>query len=345
MTARKKAAPKKAAPKKAAPKRRSPAKPRTPKARGLSSAALAGAVASGAGGALASGSRTLGTGLALLARSRDLQRFCAIGLLAAVLIGTSGMVRERVETWEQYQLHLGLRADAPPPPGLSSAATRDLAAIRLPSHVHAFHSSVVPSLARHLRGLPWVASVEELRLLPPAKLELKLRTHRPLAQLGSAGGPLVAKGGAMIPRIYGAHPERLPRLIGVPKGEGRPLALKAGIQVLQALGPLVAQVEAVDLSNIHGQRDTRESEIVLKMAGGLLVDWGRYEPIAPAGAEPGASAPLGQPRRDPVAKRADLEAFLASFPQIGLVKRVSIRFDEVSYTLRESPSQRPLSRR
>ena len=67
------------------------------------------------------------------------------------------MVRERVQSWDQFKLRLELRADAPPPPGLSPAATRDLAAIRLPAEAHAFHEGVIPSLAAHLQGLAWVA--------------------------------------------------------------------------------------------------------------------------------------------------------------------------------------------
>lgn len=331
--ARAKAAPK--AQPKAQPKAR--AKPK-PKATEPTKSALAGAVANGAGVALSGSARAFGRGFSALVRSKDLQRLVAVGLLAGALIGTSGLVRERVQTWKQFELHLGLRADAPPPPGLSPAATRDLAEIVLPDHVHAFHPGVVPGLAKHLGSLPWVASVEQLRLLPPAKLELKLRTHRPLAQLGESGGALVASGGALVPRVYGAHPDRLPRLLGVPSGEAQAPALEVGVQVLQALGPLVAQVEAVDLSNLHGQRDSLQSEIVLRLAGGLLVDWGRAEPLEAEGS-------LGLPRRDSVIKRADLEAFLAGFPQVSSVERVSLRFEEVTYTLRRAAPREPISRR
>jgi hypothetical protein len=325
----------KAPAKKRAPVKKSPAKQGEP-----SSGALVGAVAAGAGAVAGGSAKALGRGLLALCRSRDVQRLVAIGVLAGALLGTSKLVKERVQTWDQFELRLGLRADAPPPPGLSPAATRDLAAIVLPDHVHAFHPGVVPGLAKHLDSLPWVASVEQLRLLPPAKLELKLRTHRPLAQLGESNGDLVASGGALIPRVYGAHPDRLPRLLGVSGGLDQAQHLQVGVQVLQALGPLVAQVEAVDLSNLNGRRDPLRSEVVLRLAGGLLVDWGRPEPIEVEGLEN-----LGPPRRDPAAKRADLEAFLAGFPQVSSVERVSLRFDEVTYTLRTSTPGEPISRR
>lgn len=332
----------KAPARKKAPAKKAPAKKAPAKKTGSepSGSALAGAVAAGAGAVAGSGAKALGRGLWALMRSRDVQRLVAIGVLAGALVGTSKLVKQRVQTWDQFELRLGLRADAPPPPGLSAAATRDLAAIVLPDHVHAFHPGVVPGLAKHLDSLPWVASVEELRLLPPAKLELKLRTHRPLAQLGESGGPLVATGGALIPRVYGAHPDRLPRILGAASGPERARSLQVGVQVLQALGPLVAQVEAVDLSNLGGRRDARRSEIVLRLAGGLLVDWGRPEPTEAEGAES-----LGLPRRDPAEKRADLEAFLAGFPQVNSVERVSLRFDEVTYTLRTSTPGDPISRR
>ena len=327
-----KAAPKKAPAKKAPAKKSASGEP--------SGSALAGAMAAGAGAVAGGTAKAFGRGFLAMVGSRDVQRLVAIGVLAGALFGTSKLVKERVQTWDQFELRLGLRADAPPPPGLSSAATRDLAAIVLPDHVHAFHPGVVPGLAKHLDSLPWVASVEELRLLPPAKLELKLRTHRPLAQLGESQGDLVATGGALVPRVYGAHPERLPRLLGVPAGPTQGQNLQIGVQVLEALGPLVAQVEAVDLSNLGGQRDPLKSEIVLRLVGGLLVDWGRPEPTASEGPES-----LGAPRRDPADKRNDLEAFLAGFPQVGSVERVSLRFDEVTYTLRTSSPGEPISRR
>lgn len=352
------------------PAKKAPAKPRARKAQataprrasapkatdapsGLGAGALAGAVAGGVCSGIGFSARALGRGLWAVARSRDFQRLSAIGVLAGCLFGTSGLVRERVQSWDQFKLRLELRADAPPPPGLSQAATHDLAAIRLPKQAHAFHEGVIPGLAAHLQGLPWVAKVEELRLQAPARIELKLRTHRPLAQLGPDEGPLVAREGDLIPRRYGAKAERLPRILGAPAGEAQRAALQLAVEVLSVLGPLAAQVEAVDLSNLGGRRDPRASEVVLTLAGGLLVDWGRAEPADAAGAaaakrsEDASPTPesLGPPRRGPEEKRADLEAFLASFPQIALVERVSLRFDEVTYTLREAGGGSAITRR
>lgn len=313
---------------------------------GPSVGAVAGAVAGGVFSGIGAGAGAVGRGLWALVRARDFQRVAALGLLAGCLWGTSGLVRERVQSWDQFKLRLELRADAPPPPGLSPAATRDLAAIRLPAEAHAFHEGVIPSLATHLQGLPWVAKVEELRLLAPARIELKLRTHRPLAQLGAGEGDLVAREGDLIPRRYGAKAERLPRLLGVPGGEAQRSALQIGVEVLSVLGPLAAQVEAVDLSNLGGRRDPRASEIVLTLAGGLKVEWGRPEPLeAPGPAATPTPESLGAPRREAEEKRADLEAFLASFPQIALVERVSLRFDEVTYSLRGAEGPGALTRR
>ncbi|MGE0710208.1 MAG: cell division protein FtsQ/DivIB [Planctomycetota bacterium] len=290
----------------------------------LVAAGVAAGVVSGAQG-LGAGIVATGRGLWWLARQRFTQRLVAIAVLAGALVGTSRLVRERVEAFPQLALAVRFEASAEPPPGLSAEAADDLARVRLPARAHAFDARVVPGLASHLARLPWVAEVQEVALEPPQRLRFALRTRRPFARLRS--GEAVDEEGVTFPARYAAEPDALPELAGLPAGgAARVAALRAGAQVLADLGPLAAQVQRVDLTNLGGVRSPRESEVVLELAGGLRVDWGR----------PGTD---DRPCRAGEEKREDLEAFLAAFPQLGAIERLSVRWDKPTYVLRAQTAQ------
>ncbi|HBP16431.1 MAG TPA: hypothetical protein DEA08_01385, partial [Planctomycetes bacterium] len=290
---------------------------------------LAAAGAQAAAGALGSGVlgllRGVGRGLPWIFGQRDVQRLAALGILAGVFCGTSQLVAERVQTSPDYALPSRLVAEVAPPPGLSVKAAEDLSSLRLVRGAHAFDARIVPAVARQLGRLPWVEQVSEVELEPPAKIRFRLRPHQPLARLGDQLA--VSRSGATFPIHYAAAGDALPEFRGVPATpEARAKALQAGAQVLADFGPLAAQVEAIDVSNLAGAVDPLQSEVVVLLSGGLKVEWGR--------------ANLDEERQDRPAeqKRADLEAFLAAYPQRGRVESVSVRWDEVTFVLAEEQS-------
>lgn len=305
---------------------RKSAAPAEPSLAAAGAQAAAGALGSGIVGALRGIGGGLGRGLPWLFRQRDVQRLAALGILAGVFCGTSQLVAERVQTLPGYTLPSRLVAEVAPPPGLSVKAAEDLGNLRLVRGAHAFDARIVPAVARQLARLPWVEEVSEVELEPPARIRFSLHPHQPLARLGDQQA--VSRSGATFPIHYAAAGEALPEFRGVPAlPEARAQALKAGAQVLADFGPLAAQVEAIDVSNLGGAVDPLQSEVVVLLSGGLKVEWGR--------------ANIDEERQDRPAKlkRANLESFLAAYPQRGRVESVSVRWDEVTFVLAEEVSE------
>ena len=322
--------------------------PRAPKARAAAPRTRAGAAKTGAAAEMgAAGVLLAGRGLASAAgwsgralgacasaagraavatcRTRGVQRVVGLVAIAGALSLASLRVREQVESWPRFAVDRTQLILGAPPAGLSERVRDDIARLPLPTRPHAFDHRLVPFVAACLNDLPWVARVHDVRLSPPNQLSFDLAVRAPLAQLDAgADAPLVTRDLAIIPRAYGAHPDLLPRLLGVP-GASRPLArrraLEAGAQVIEALGELALEVERVDLSNLDGRRDPLASEVLLVLRSGLAVEWGRAETSA-------------RPHRPAAEKRAALEAFLAGYAALDQVERVSVRWEETVYVLR-----------
>ncbi len=319
-------------------RRRAPARPRASSA-ASSLAAGAGTFGQGArlaGSAATRGARGVAAGVAWaaagLARAArrvsavpEVRRLAALAVLAGAVAGASHAVRQRVEAWPQFALGAAQLQCPAPPAGLSEAARRDVARLPLPVEAHAFDRRLVPFLAASLRELPWVEAVDEVRLEAPARLRFRVRTRRPIARVGDA---LLTHDGALIPASYGAQPALLPLLSGVPAASralARQRALAAAVRVLEDLGPLAARVEAIDVGNLGGAQDPLASEVTLTLVGGTSVAWGRA----------GTSE---RPHRAGAVKRAELEAFLAAFPDLARVEQVSLRWDQTTYVLRAAPA-------
>ena len=129
----------------------------------------------------------------------------------------------------------------------------------------------------HVRGaletLPWVRKFE-VRRIWPAKLEVKVEEHRPLARWGEGRGELVDSYG----EVFSAMPTveeltSLPLLYG-PQGTAP--------EVLKRYSELVESFRAVGERPVQVTLSPRLAW-QLKLANGMLVDMGREQPKAPVG--------------------------------------------------------------
>ncbi len=282
------------------------------------------------GRALAAGGALVAEGLRRAAASPDVRRLVLLGALGAGVATASEAARARVEAWPRFQVDRGALALTPLPPCLSERARRDLERLPLPPRPHAFDPQLVPFTAACLAGLPWVKDVDAVRLDGRGRLQFSLVAREPVARIGH-GDEALTRDGALVPLAYAARPEALPALEGVaPGGRARERALVAANAVLRELGDLRAHVTALDLSNLDGRRDPLASEVVLVLAQGPRVDWGR----PPEDAPDDARASLGRPRLDGPAKLAALRRFLEAGLDLSTIERVSVRWDEVTYVLR-----------
>lgn len=265
-------------------------------------------------------------GLLWTASQPDVQRVVALVTLAAGLAWSTSAAEARVAAWPRFAVDRSALATSAIPPGFSARAREELAALPLPEGASSFDPRVVPAVHAALGRLPWVQQVEAVRLEAEGGLSFVVHARTPAAKLDKDG--LVTRDGSVIPLALAANPDALPTLVGVPTlgHTDRRAAIEAGLGVLDDLGPLVSRVRAIDVGNVGGRANPLASEVVLTLADGLVVEWGRAPDAQPA--EPTA---VGRPSTDASARRAALTAFLdAPAADRTGVARVSVRWDEVT---------------
>lgn len=124
-----------------------------------------------------------------------------------------------------------------------------------------------------LGGLPWVRKVD-VRRIWPARLEVRIEEHRPLARWGEGRGELVNSYGevfaALLPE---AELAALPLLYGPPG---------TASEVLKRYSELVGTFRAVNEKPVQVILSPRLAW-QLKLENGMLVDMGREQPKAPVG--------------------------------------------------------------
>jgi hypothetical protein len=132
------------------------------------------------------------------------------GLLLFGLIALGKAARDRLRQHENYTLRIA-DIDCPSPPGLSRPEF--LAEVeyvgRLPAHLPALDDDAATRLAAAFARHPWVEKVEEVRVLPPSGVRVRLAFRTPALAVPQPAGPRVVDGhGILLP--LGAPAEGLP---------------------------------------------------------------------------------------------------------------------------------------
>ncbi len=124
-----------------------------------------------------------------------------------------------------------------------------------------------------LETLPWVRKVE-VRRIWPAKLEVRVEEHKPVARWGEGRGEMVNSYGEVFAAL-GPEEElgRLPLLYG-PTG--------TAAEVLKRYGELVGSFQTVGEKPVQVILSPRLAW-QLKLDNGMLVDMGREQPKSPVG--------------------------------------------------------------
>ena len=158
---------------------------------------------------------------------------------------------------------------------------------------HLFDDNLIPRLVAYYTSCPWVERVELIEKHLPNNLKIKLELRRPYVVVQQEQGLivrhyLVDKDGTRLPGEYERIPDLpliLPVVVGVKNKP--PLAgerwtddgLTNAIAVTGILedhklksAPLLGKI---DVSNIHGRRNPKESEIVIWTQTNVPIQWGR----------------------------------------------------------------------
>ena len=124
-----------------------------------------------------------------------------------------------------------------------------------------------------LEKLPWVRKAE-VRRVWPAKLEVRVEEHKPMARWGEGRGELVNSYGEVFSALpSGQELQALPMLFG-PQGTS-PEVLKRYGDFIEAFSPVSEKPVQVVLSPRLAWQ--------LKLNNGMLVEMGREQPKAPVG--------------------------------------------------------------
>lgn len=136
-----------------------------------------------------------------------------------------------------------------------------------------FFSLNLETVRGALERLPWVRKVN-VRRIWPAKLEVQVEEHKPVARWGEGRGELVNSYGEVFAVLVGAEDmATLPLLYG-PQGTAN--------EVLKRYGELVGSFAAVGEKPVQVILSPRLAW-QLKLENGMLVNMGREQPKAPVG--------------------------------------------------------------
>lgn len=136
-----------------------------------------------------------------------------------------------------------------------------------------FFSLNLEAVRGTLGGLPWVRKVD-VRRIWPARLEVRIEEHRPMARWGEGRGELVNSYGEVFAALLpDADLEALPLLYGPPG---------TASEVLKRYSELVGTFRTVNEKPVQVTLSPRLAW-QLKLENGMLVDMGREQPKAPVG--------------------------------------------------------------
>lgn len=136
-----------------------------------------------------------------------------------------------------------------------------------------FFSLNLETVRGALEKLPWVRKVE-VRRIWPARLEVKIEEHRPVARWGEARGELVNSYGEVFAALAGeTELAALPLLFGPPG---------TAAEVLKRYGELIGSFQVISEKPVQLILSPRLAW-QLKLENGMLVDMGREQPKSPIG--------------------------------------------------------------
>jgi len=199
--------------------------------------------------------------------------------------------------------------------------------------VSIFESGLPENVGRIYAGNPWVARVRYVRKVFPNKLQVAVDLRRPMAAIEHRSRfYLVDREGVRLPGEYAEIPDlpfRIPPLLGVrtpPPRAGTVWEgddIQAGVALAATFGEHrvydLLPIMAIDVQNVGGRRDARESEVLVWAADMIPIEWGR----SPAG-EPFGELPVEK-------KLKNLRLVLMATQGLKGVSRVRVQNDHPTY--------------
>lgn len=199
-----------------------------------------------------------------------------------------------------------------------------------------FREGVRGRLGAALEGNPWIRDVTSVRRDLPNAVEVRLHIRKPIAWVEyNASYHLVDRHCVRLPGRY-PSPYTFPFPMPIIRGdvgqfseypeEGKLWAddaVQQGVAVALELYDLynsdmfdVVRIDEIDVANVRGRIDERDSQIVLAARGGVRIDWGRSL----------LSTEFGEV--DTAHKLANLRQVLSEYPRLIGLREVSLQWDD-----------------
>lgn len=255
-----------------------------------------------------------------------------IGLLTVGILGAVWGLEKYFRKLERFQVYSDTLLLEKLPPWVTPVIRAELADLKgIPEKFSIVEPGICGKIAQGFQAIPWVESVVSVRRVFPNRMVVDLKLRRPIVGVkvgkfqyltdargyrlsgplrdwpsGSFDLPLV------VTRTVDAVPERGERWkdFGVLSG--------VAVQTYLLRAPLQTRIKVIDLTNLDGKTDPRESEVVLWTERNTRIDWGR-SPLRKN--SPGEICPTVK-----IAKMVDFEKRNGPMSLFGNVK---VHYDEV----------------
>ena len=197
-----------------------------------------------------------------------------------------------------------------------------------------FDNTLIPKLREHYAANPWVKEIKTIERRLPNDVKINLELRRPYVAIvktykGKDTYYLVDKNSVRLPGEYKtapAMPLSLPIVTGIrnnppvagemwkDKGLHSALDIVANLEANKLLEPL--QLNYIDVANIEGKRNPRETEIVMWTKSKVRIEWGRN----PATEKFGELAMAD--------KIKNIKLVLEVCPELNGIKYIKVQFDQ-----------------
>ena len=248
-----------------------------------------------------------------------------VGLMVILFIGlviSADRVESKVQSMPQFETRQTF-SQIKFPNWLSQYAVDQLGKISLEKNV--FSPQLVSTIVYHVKQLPWVRKVIEVKRGFPARITLKLAMRKPVAWTNIYGKKyMLDRTGYPVPIKYYAPNLELPEITGLVGKNGKisrsalSRKLQHGAQVAESLREYKVlkylPVDKIDVQNVDGVLDPRDSEVKLIIKH-LRLEWGR-------------SILSQNPIRISVkSKVLNLKKLLEKAPQLNKIKVARLQFE------------------
>lgn len=265
-----------------------------------------------------------------------------IAFLTAAILGSVWGLERYFRKLERFQVYSDTLLLEQLPAWVTPEIRAELADLKdLPEKFSIVEPGICGKVARSFEVIPWVESVESVRRVFPNRMVVDLKLRKPIVgvkagkyhYLTDARGYRLSAPLKDWPVQKFDLPLVVTRSVQFVPDRGEPwkdFGVLSGVAVQTYLmkAPLQTRIKVIDLTNLNGRTDPRESEVVLWTERNTRIDWGR-SPLRKN--SPGELTPAVK-----IAKMVDFEH--RNGPMSGFAN-VKVHFDEVLVDSRPSSAR------